>query len=817
MDNQQILDTLAQTGGNMRNRTICYFLVSLLLLPAISAQAEAEDDPYLGAMNLIATVDSINETVTLSWRNIDTVNYQLLDALKTTNYSIFRSDEPITMANYLQAESIAENLQACLDTDQSGVCKAKPHSYVYTIPPSTDGHYYYAIVSLMSNGTMVDNLSVGNATLAEPTTEYGAPTSAPYGLQAVYNATTSATEIEWIDLSRINGLYGTDHTTSLWSHALPANRENWNNLSKVEIAVNLTSEQESMAVHHPDGTDQERYYTVLHTQNNQTDTRLISGNTLTEAVKEDNVGSILNGTLQLHFNATTNITSLNWSGSTVEDANHTLNIWRSATIIMNLNDSNVEHIATLNSSATHYNHSIDSGVSSQFFYAVTLTDEFMNQQTRLDLAPTGSVVEATLSQAENIVSNLDASYVDSITTITWTDLFEHSEATYSIWRSTEGAITSASFTGSGVELVGSVNASIEMFEYSVLAGTSQDAWYAVTASASFGTPGLNIHQTTFSVTNNVMATPVREDTLAPNAPALVSATYLDNGTVKITWNGIANESETIWHIYRAATENNDDKNRWIMVGETGNVDGMIHTIYPASSVAEGQHQQNVYALGGVDISGNEIDFANWTRSLTIDEDREAPAIHLQLVDENNNSASSRWFTGGEISTFYNLEAGAYTLHVTSSETLESMNTSRETGASTNNFTLLMTGLQGQTTLALSSDVGNMTYVFTALDLSGNAMIFSATFCTSCLIENAQPDTNTSDNGEQVVQTPDVKDADSSVSVEDINMILIGLCLILGLMVVVMFMGRKKHESPTITSGMPTAAEEKWIERYIREK
>jgi len=802
----------------MRNRTICYFLVCLLLLPAISVQANAEDDPYLGAMNLTATVDSLNETVTLSWRNIDSVNYQLLDALKTTNYTVLRSDEPITMANYLQAESIAENILACLDTDAGGVCKAKPHSYVYAIPPGTDGRYYYSVISLMSNGTMGDNLSVGNATLAEPTTEYGTPSSAPYGVQATYNASTSTTEIEWIDFSRINGLFGTDHTTSVWSHALPAQGENWQNLSKIKLAENLTSEQESMTVYHPTGTDQDRYYTVLHTKNNLTDTRLLSGNTLTEVVEEDNVGSILNGTLQLQFNATTDITTLNWSGSAVEDVNHTLSIWRSTSAIMSLNDAHVEKIATLTSPTTQYNHSIDSGVSGEFYYAVTSTDEFMNQQTRLDLAPTGSVTETTLSQAENIVSSLDASYANSMTTITWTDLFEHPEAAYSVWRSTDGAITS--LTSSGVTLIGSVNTSVETFEYAVLAGTSQDAWYAVTASASFGTNGLNIPQTTLSPTHNTMSAPVREDTLAPNAPALVSATYLANGTVKIAWNGMVNEAGAVWQIYRVSAENTVDKSQWVLVGSIENLGSMMHNVYLISSVNEGHNEQNVYALGGVDVSGNEINFVDWTLSSAVEEDRKTPTIHLQLLDAKNISASSRWFTGGEVSTFSNLEAGGYTLLITSSEALESLEATREMGGITNHVSFWTPGLQGQMDLGISSDIGNVTFAFTALDINGNSMTFSAIFCSSCFIENTELETNTT-NDEVDQSSNDSTEGvvvPASESSEDLNMMLVGLSSVLGLLVIAMFMGRKEKDTsskPRIPSGIPTAEEDKWTERYIR--
>lgn len=797
----------------MRNRTVCYALVCLLLLPAFSMPAAAEDDPYLGAMNLTATVDSDNETVALSWRNIDTVNYQLLDALKTTNYTVLRSDEPITSASYMQAETIAEHIQACLETDQGGDCRAKSHSYVYAIPPGTDGRYYYGIISLMSNGTIGTNLSVGNATLAEPTTEYGTPTSAPYDLQATYDASTSTTELEWIDLSRVDDSYDVNHTTSVWSHALPAHRDTWDNLTKMTMAENLSSDQETLTIHHPAGTDQDRYYTVLHTQNNQTDARLLSGNTLTEAIDEDNIGSVLNGTLDLQFNASINITSLNWSGSVVEDVNHTLHVWRGSVAITNLSSEHVEMLATLPAFATHYNHSVEAGVSGQFYYAVTLRDHLMNDQTQLDLAPSGSVMETTLSQGENIVTNLQVTYADSQTIVSWTDLFEHSEAKYSVWRSSVGPITSASVEAGDAILLGVVNATVELFEHSVSDATSEDAWYAVTASASFGTPGLIVQQTNFSAGHNSMAAPVLEDNLAPIAPSVVTAMYLNNGTVSITWTGTADENQTVWHVYRTGIDSTEDQTRWVLMDEVDNMGSMVHTIHLESASSEGDNVHTVYALGGADGSGNDITFSDWTLSSSVDEDREPPRVHVQLIDENENIASSRWYTGGEVSTFSHLQPGTYALHLTSSEPLASLDFIKN-GIGAN---MIMSMNQGQASLTLSETIANVTYAFTALDLNGNTITFTAHFCTSCLIENSEPEVVVPvDDDDEVAPVDMTKNTDSSKSGQDLNMMLVGLSSLLGLLLVVTFFGRKKSHVPSNLTDLPTQQEEKWTERYIRE-
>ena len=189
----------------MNNRRISIFLIILMLIPLINAvQANGDEEEYLEAKNLTAIVDNENETVTLLWENIDTLNYLILQDLKTTNYSLYRSDEPLNSSNYQQAELIADNIQACLTSDDFTDCRNREHIVVYNIPPNTDGNYYYGIVSILENGTATDNFSLGDAALNQPVYEYGSPITSPYGLQANYNLDNSTTQLSWIDASRVD-------------------------------------------------------------------------------------------------------------------------------------------------------------------------------------------------------------------------------------------------------------------------------------------------------------------------------------------------------------------------------------------------------------------------------------------------------------------------------------------------------------------------------------------------------------------------------------------------------------------------------------
>ena len=81
-------------GFTMSKQTVSIFLVLLLLAPLINtASAEEGEGPALEAKNFSAVVDSDSETTTLSWGNVDTNDFVVLNDLKFTNYSLYRSDE----------------------------------------------------------------------------------------------------------------------------------------------------------------------------------------------------------------------------------------------------------------------------------------------------------------------------------------------------------------------------------------------------------------------------------------------------------------------------------------------------------------------------------------------------------------------------------------------------------------------------------------------------------------------------------------------------------------------------------------------------
>ena len=793
----------------MTSRQISFFLIALMLIPLIhTVQADGTEGLDLEAKNLTALVDSNDETVTLTWGNVDTNDFTILQDLKTTNYSLYRSDEPLNSSNYQQAELVEDNILACLSNDTLPECKSREHQVVYNTPPNTDGSYYYGVISTLDNGSVISNFSVGNATLSEPVNEFGSPITSPYNLQATYDLENSTTHLGWIDLSQVDSSIDSNHTTSILSHSMRANISNWEDLNKTEVVANLSSNVNSYEIVHLSGVSRVNFYTVLHSFDGEVDSRLLSGNTLNEGLTEDNVGPVITGTLLAQFNATEDKTALNWNGSVIEDVNHTLHIWRSISVISDVHAEGVEEIAQLSANSTHYNFTVESGYSGESYYLVTLSDELGNHQTNLALAPNAHVFEYTLTTNQNIVTDLSATHSKGVTQLSWTDLAGNSEATYQIWRSTTGQINSTTFNTSNVTLLAAVEAGVEHYNNTFADGVSEYSWYAITAIASFGTGNTTYSQTNLSLTFNSLSAYVTEDTKKPTAPAVLNANYLVNGTTQISWMGGAQEQGTMWTIYRNLFSDLDEEAFWVEVGQMENDGTSLHTIFVDTVAQAGEVVTPVYAIEGTDVFGNAIDFEDWRLSSSVNEDRQSPYVQLQLYDSQMQLETSRWFNGGESATFSNLAVDNYTIQFDVSDDAASIDYTMSTNSVSKNLNLADSAI-AQIDMAVSEEVANITISFTVTDLAGNTASFSTLFCTTCLIQE-----NTDDQIDDEVQEV----AEEKEEVEDSNVkILMGVCAVLLLIIIsLMFRGPKSSSTKPekAPSGLPLKSEDQWISKYI---
>ena len=767
-----------------------------------TVSASEEDGPDLEAKNFIAMFDSNNETTTLTWGNIDTNDYVILTDLTLTNYSLYRSDEPLNNSNFMQAQLIADQIQACLPEDTLTECKERTHTVTNSIPPSTNGSFYYGVVSTLQNGTIISNFTAGDAALNQPIQEFGSPISSPYALQGSYDIENSTTSLTWIDISTVDSSFSTAHTTSLWSHAIAANPTNWDSLAKTEIASNLSSDIIQFDIVHQQDVSQTMFYTVLHTFDGESDSRLLSGNTLTQGILEDNTGSSITGTLVASFDSTTSITSLDWNGSTIEDVNHTLHIWRSPSMITDLSSDHVIELAQLQANATQYNYSVESSYSGDTYYLITLSDQLGNQQSNFATAPNAAVFEYTLIPEENIIDDISATFSEGTTQVSWTDITGHPEAMYQVWRSSVSRINTTSLSSSNVELLAVVESGQEHYNNTIAPGTSENAWYAVTIVASFGTQDVTYAQTNITMSYNSMMLPIVEDTTAPIAPVTLNAEYFANGSTQLRWAGLADEIGTQWMLYRNLNSDLADESLWVLVGQMMNEGASVHTLYVDTVAQEGEIVTPVYAIGGIDAYGNVIEFSNWKSSNSVKEDRQSPQAQLKLYDSQEALETSRWFTGGEEATFSNLESDNYSIQFGLSDDVVSVTYVQSSQSQLQVLDLSQTS--PHIDLSVSESVENISFTFTVMDEVGNVITFDTMFCTTCLIEPqviVEP-SNTDDDG-------DSKKAKGSDSNE---MVLISVCALLGLLVLLLLI--RKSPSKKAPKGLPSIEEDEWFGKYM---
>ena len=341
----------------------------------------------------------------------------------------------------------------------------------------------------------------------------------------------------------------------------------------------------------------------------------------------------------------------------------------------------------------------------------------------------------------------------------------------------------------------------EHYNNTIAPGTSENAWYAVTIVASFGTQDVTYAQTNITMSYNSMMLPIVEDTTAPVAPLTLDVEYFANGTIQLRWAGLSEEIGTEWMLYRNLNSDLADESLWVFVGQMMNEGASVHTLYVNTVAQEGEIVTPVYAIGGIDAYGNVIDFSNWKASNSVKEDRQSPQAQLMLYDSQEALETSRWFTGGEDATFSNLESDNYSIQFALSDDVVSVTYVQSSQSQLQ--VLDLSQASPHIDLLVSESVENVTFTFTVMDEVGNVITFDTMFCTTCLIEPqviVEP-SNTDDDGD----SKKGKDSDSN------EMILISVCALLALMVLLLV---RKSSSKKAPKGLPSIEEDEWFGKYM---
>ena len=465
--------------------------VSLLLLSYIPLVTYAEGLDQSSGIGMEVTHDSVSEMTTILITAPETVNSSLLDDLKTTELVIIRvhqTDAPEII------EIVATGVKICGVGDLNSECSGSSITLSHYPIPSNYTYYDYWIVDQQNFDNNLYNIIASDSYILQDTS----PITAVENLSASYS--NGVTDLMW-DYPTVLDM---NHSIMIYSHESPATRENWNEISKTIVSSSIPAGTTSYQIDHS-GTSVEReiYYSVTLLYPTSEDTRFLGSNTLTSPVWEDNVAPLFIGELTATFDPISDTTTIDW-GVGVDDNDLAINVYRSDKELDMVDSSTfIESVdASLSSTVVQ----VPFGEHRKSWYAITLQDSSGNEILELTEASPVSepVIESTIDITS--VTNLGVErYGDGTIVITWDDETENPEAVARVWRSFTGPITSLQ----DVEELVSVNLSNEQASHNPL-NPQDEAWYAVTIDAAWGSGQEVWHDETLVLGLNSLSDPIRE-------------------------------------------------------------------------------------------------------------------------------------------------------------------------------------------------------------------------------------------------------------------------------------------------------------------
>ena len=465
-------------------------LATLLLLSCIPFTTNA-DDLQSSGINIEVTHDSLNEMATITITAPETDNSSLLDDLKNTELVIIRTHQ--TDAPEI-IEIVATGVKICELADLNSECSGSSITLSHYPIPSNYSYYDYWIVDQPNFENGLYNIIATDSNILQDTS----PIASVENLSASYS--NGVTDLTWdypigLDMN---------HSIMIYSHDSPATRNTWNEMPKTIVSSSIPAGTTTYQIDHL-GTSVEReiYYSVTLLYPTSEDTRFLGSNTLTSPVWEDNTAPLFIGELSASFDPISDTTTIDW-GAGVDDDDLVINIYRS--------DKELDMV-----DSTRFIDSVDASLSStvvqvpfgehrQSWYAITLQDSAGNEIVELTEASPVSepVIESTIDITT--VTNLGVErYGDGTIVITWDDETGNPEAVARVWRSFTGPITSLQ----DVEELVSVNLSSEQTSHNPL-NPQDEAWYAVTIDAAWGTGQEVWHDETLVLDLNSLSSPIRE-------------------------------------------------------------------------------------------------------------------------------------------------------------------------------------------------------------------------------------------------------------------------------------------------------------------
>ena len=481
--------------------------VSLLLLSCIPLTTDVSAMDEDSGLEISVTFNDQTEVASVEITAPETTNVTLLDELKNTNLAVLRVyisltynqlDEIVWLPELI--ETVETGIRVCEASDLNSECSQSNIQFEHYPIASNYSSFEYWLVKESDMGNSLFSLMGSSSILAysRNVTQTISPPVAIENLSAEYIDGVTTLSWDYPENTAMN------HSIMVYSHTELATRESWDSISKMIISSSVLAGTTSFQINHSGSSvEREIYYSVTLLFENSEDTRFLGSNTLEQPIFEDNVAPLFIGELTATFDPISDTTTIDW-GVGVDDDDLVINIYRSDKELNMIDSSTfIESVdASLSSTAVQ----VPFGEHRQSWYAITLQDSTGNEIVELTEASpvSGPVVESTIDVAT--VTNLGVErYGDGTIVITWDDETENPEAVARVWRSFSGPITSLQ----DVEELVSVNLSNEQASHNPL-NPQDEAWYAVTIDAAWGSGQEVWHDETLVLDLNSLSTPIRE-------------------------------------------------------------------------------------------------------------------------------------------------------------------------------------------------------------------------------------------------------------------------------------------------------------------
>ena len=481
--------------------------VSLLLLSCIPLTTDVSAMDENSGLEISVTFDDQTEVASVEITAPETTNVTLLDELKNTNLAVLRVYTSLTF-NALEEitwlpeliETVETGIRVCEASDLNSECSQSNIQFEHYPIASNYSLFEYWLIKESDLGNSLTSLMGSSSILAysRNVTQTISPPVAIENLSAEYIDGVTTLSWDYPENTAMN------HSIMVYSHTEPATRESWDSMSKMIVSSIVLAGSTSYQINHS-GSSVERdiYYSVTLLFENSEDTRFLGSNTLEQPIFEDNVAPLFIGELTATFDPISDTTTIDW-GVGVDDDDLVINIYRSDKELDMVDSS--RFIDSVDASQSSTVVQVPFGEHRQSWYAITLQDSAGNEIVELTEASPVSepVIESTIDITT--VTNLGVErYGDGTIVVTWDDETGNPDAVARVWRSFTGPITSLQ----DVEELVSVNLSNEQASHNPL-NPQDEAWYAVTIDAAWGSGQEVWHDETLVLGLNSLSTPIRE-------------------------------------------------------------------------------------------------------------------------------------------------------------------------------------------------------------------------------------------------------------------------------------------------------------------